>query len=56
MVIVSSAHLIAVDHEVVCGDERLEDHHPARAGGPLKQWVSQLGNVHIHLIGAMDQV
>lgn len=50
------AHLVAINHEVVCGDKRLENHHPAGVGGPLKQRVSQLGNVHVHLIGAVDQI
>jgi len=50
------AHLIAVDHEVLCGDEGLEDHHPASVGGPLKQRVRQLRNVHVHLVGAVDQI
>jgi hypothetical protein len=34
---IDRAHLIAIDHEVLCGDEGLEDHHPAGVGGPLKQ-------------------
>ena len=50
------ADLVAVDHEMVCCRERLEDHHPAGAGGPLEQGVSQLGYVDVHLIGALDQV
>lgn len=41
---------------MVCGDERFEDHNPATVGGSLKQSVGQLGHVHIHLIGAVNQV
>lgn len=48
--------LIAVDHQMVCGGEGLEDNHPAGVGGPLKQCVSQLRDVHIHLICALNQV
>lgn len=51
-----SAHLVSVHHEVVCGDQGLEDHHPAVVGGPLKQRVCQLRNAHVHLVGAVDQV
>lgn len=51
-----AAHLIAVDHEMVGSDEGLEDHDPAGISGPLKQGVCQLWDVHIHLIGALDQV
>lgn len=50
------SHLIAVDHEVVCSDEGLKHNHPAGVGGPLKQRVSQLGNVHVHLVGAVNQI
>lgn len=49
-------HLVAIDHEVVCGDKWLEHDHPTGVGGPLKQRVSQLGNVHVHLVGAVDQI
>lgn len=51
-----SPDLIAVDHQVVCGGQGLEDDHPAGVGGPLKQCVSQLRDVHIHLIRALNQV
>lgn len=51
-----AAHLVAIDHEVVCGDEGLKHNHPAGIGRPLKQRVSQLGNVHVHLVGAVDQI
>ncbi len=49
------ADLITVDHNVVCGDEGFEQDHPAGVGGALEQRVGQLRDVHIHLIGAMDQ-
>ena len=48
------ADLIAVDHQMVCGGEGLEHHNPAGAGGPLEQGVSQLRDVHIHLICALN--
>lgn len=51
-----SPDLIAVDHQMVCGGEGLEDNHPAGVSGPLKQCVSQLRDVHIHLICALNQV
>lgn len=51
-----STDLIAVDHEVVCRDEGFEDDHPAGVGGPLKQRVSQLRNVHVHLVGTVDEI
>lgn len=41
---------------MVRGDERLEHNHPAGVGGPLEQRVGQLGNVHVHLVGAVDQI
>lgn len=50
------SYLVAVHHEVVGGDEGFEDHHPARVGSTLEKCVCQLGNVHIHLIGAVDQI
>lgn len=50
------AHLIAVHHEVVCGDERFENHNPAVAGCALQQCVCQVGDADIELIGAVDQV
>lgn len=50
------ADLIAIDHQMVCSGERLEDNHPAGAGSPLKQGISQLRDVHIHLVGALNQV
>lgn len=52
----SSPDLVAVDHEMVCGCQGLEDNHPAGVGGPFKQCVSQLRDVHIHFICALDQV
>lgn len=51
-----SSDLIAIDHQMVCGCEGLEDNHPAGVRGPLKQCVSQLRDVHIHLICALNQV
>lgn len=51
-----STDLIAIDHEVVCCNEGFEDDHPAGVGGPLKQGVSQLRNVHIHLVGTVDEI
>lgn len=51
-----ASHLVAVDHEVVRGDEWLKHDHPAGVGGPLKEWVGQLGNIHVHLVGAVDQI
>lgn len=30
------SHLVAIHHEVVCGDERLEHNHPTGVGGPLE--------------------
>lgn len=51
-----SPDLVAVDHQMVRGGERLEDNHPAGVGGPLKQCVSQLWDVHIHFVCAVDQI
>lgn len=51
-----NADLIAIDHQMVCSGEGLEDNHPARVGGPFKQRVSQLRDVYIHLICALNQV
>lgn len=50
------AHLVAVHHEVVRGDERFEDHDPAAAGGALQQRVCQVGDADVQLIGAVNQV
>lgn len=50
------AHLVAVHHEVVRGDERFEDHYPAVAGGALQQRVCQVGDADVQLIGAVNQV
>lgn len=51
-----SADLVAVDHQVVGGGQGLEHHHPAGVGGPLKQRVGQLRDVHVHLIRALNQI
>ena len=51
-----SAHLVAVHHEVVCGDERFENHYPAVTGCALQQCVCQVGDADVQLIGAVDQV
>lgn len=48
--------LITIDHEVVCRDEGFEDDYPAGISGPLEQRVSQLRNVHVHLIGTVDEI
>lgn len=53
---VLQAHLIAMHHEVVCGDQGFENHHPAGISGPLHQRVGHLGDVHIGLLGGLDQV
>lgn len=50
------AHLVAVHHEVMCGDERFENHDPAVAGRALQQRVCQVGDADVQLIGAVDQV
>lgn len=51
-----SADLVAIYHQMVCGGEGLEHNHPAGVGRSLKQGVSQLRDVHIHLIRALDQI
>lgn len=53
---VHSAHLVAIHHEVVRGDERFENHYPAVAGCALQQRVCQVGDADVQLIGAVDQV
>lgn len=53
---VMGADLVPVDHQVVGGGEGLEHHHPAGVGGPLKQRVGQLRDVHVHLVRALDQI
>ena len=37
-------------------DQGLEHHHPAGIGGPLKQSVRHLWDVHIGLLGGLNQV
>lgn len=51
MVYLLFTNLIAIDTHVVCGDEGLEDDHPAGVGGSLKQCVSHLRDVHVGGIG-----
>lgn len=53
---VQSAHLVAVHHEVVRGDERFENHYPTVAGRPLQHRVCQVWDADVQLIGAVDQV
>lgn len=48
--------LVAIDHEMVSGDEGFEHDHPAGVGGALEQRVSQLRDVYIHLICALNQI
>lgn len=48
---------MTVHHEVVCGYQGFEDHHPAGVADPLHQRVDHLGHVHIGLVlGGLDQV
>lgn len=49
-------HLVAMHHEVVCGDQGFEDHNPASVASPLKQRVSHLWDVHVRLLGGLDQI
>lgn len=51
-----ASHLIAMDHQVVSGDQSLEDHNPASIPCSLKQGISHLGNIDIGLLGCLDQV
>lgn len=51
-----SADLVAIDHQVVCGDEWFKHNHPAGVGSPLKQRVSKLRDVHVHLVCALNQI
>lgn len=51
-----ASYLVAVHHEVVGGDQGFEDHHPARVGRPLKQRVRQMGDVYVHVVGAVDEI
>ena len=41
---------------MVGGDKGFEDHHPAGVGRALEQRVRQLGDVHVHLVGAVDEI
>lgn len=47
-------HLIAMNHEVVCGDQGFEDHHPAGVSGSLYQNVGHLRDVHIGFLGGLN--
>lgn len=47
----SVTNLVAMDTHVMCGDESLENDHPARISGPLKQRVSHLRDVHVGGVG-----
>lgn len=51
-----ASHLIAMDHQVVSGDQSLEDHNPASIPCSLKQGISHLWNIDIGLLGCLDQV
>ena len=49
-------YLVAIAHEVVGGDERLVDNHPARVLRSLDQQVGQRRDRHVWLVGAVQQV
>lgn len=51
-----ASYLVSIHHDVVGGDQGFEDHHPAGVGRALEQRVGQLGDAHIHLVGAVDQI
>lgn len=51
-----ASYLVAIHHEVVGGDQGFEHHHPARVGRPLKQRVRQMGDVNVHVVGAVDEI
>lgn len=42
-------------HEVVCGYQGFENHHPAGVAGPLHQCVGHLGDIHVGILGGLDQ-
>lgn len=44
-------NLVAMDTHVMSGDESLENDHPACIGGPLKQRVGHLRDVHVGGVG-----
>lgn len=48
---VSPAYLVAVDAQMMSGDEGLEDDHPAGIGGSLEQRVGHLRDVYVGGIG-----
>lgn len=51
-----SADLVAIDHQMVCGGEWFKHNHPAGVGSSLKQRVSQLRDVHVHLVCVLNQI
>ena len=56
MTVAMETHFVAIVHEVVDGDECLVNHHPVGVLCALYQEVCQLGDGHIWLIGACQQV
>lgn len=46
-----STYLVAVDTHMMCGGEGLEDDDPAGIGGPFKQRVGHLRDVHVGGVG-----
>lgn len=51
------AYLIAMNHEVVSGNQGFENHYPAGIASSLYQRVGHLGDVHVSLVlGGLDQV
>lgn len=52
----SLTNLVAMDTHVMSGDESLENDHPACIGGPLKQRVSHLRDVHVGGVGGWHQI
>lgn len=48
----SVTNLVAMDTHVMSGDKSLENDHPACIGGPLKQRVSHLRDVHVGGVGS----
>ena len=48
-------HLVAMNHDVVCGDQGFKNHHPAGVAGSLHQHVGHLGDVHVGFLGGLNQ-